>query len=146
MYYEELDIGKKITTRQRIVTPTDIDIFAIMTGAINPLFLEDGFGERLGFKGRIAPGVLTLALAIGLQYATGVFDHLIAFLGIDRLKFLAAVNPSDTIWCEAEVIESKEIHGDRGVVKFRWIVKNQEGRSVLEAEATFMLKKRRPPI
>jgi 3-hydroxybutyryl-CoA dehydratase len=146
MYYEELNIGKKITTRQRVVTPTDIDIFAIMTGAINPLFLEDGFGRNLGFQGRIAPGLLTLALATGLQYATGVFDHLIAFLGIDKLKFLAAVSPSDTIWCEAEVIESKDVRADRGVVKFKWIVKNQEERPVLEAETTFMLRKRQSLI
>ncbi len=141
MYYEELNLGNKIRTRQRVVTPTDIDIFAIMTGAINPLFLEEGFGKKAGFKGRIAPGLLTLALATGLQYAAGVFDDIIAFLGIDKLKFLAAVNPGDTIWCEAEVVERKAIQGARGVITFRWIVKNQDERSVLEAEATFMLKR-----
>jgi 3-hydroxybutyryl-CoA dehydratase len=142
MYYDELNQGDKITTRRRVVTGTDIDTFAIMTGAINPLFLEDGFGKRLGFKGRIAPGILTLALATGLQYATGLFDDIIAFLGIDKLKFLATVNPGDTIWAEAEVIARKEIDGERGIVSFRWLAKNQEERPVLEAETTFMLKRK----
>ena len=146
MYYEELNKGDKITTRERVVTGTDIDTFAIMTGAINPLFLENGFAKKLGFKGRIAPGMLTLALATGLQYATGVFDHLVAFLGVDKLKFLATVNPGDTIWCEAEVIGKKEIHGGRGIVNFKWVVKNQEESPVLEAETIFMLKKRQSPI
>jgi 3-hydroxybutyryl-CoA dehydratase len=142
MHYEELNQGDKITTRRRVVTGTDIDTFAIMTGAINPLFLEDGFGKKLGFKGRIAPGILTLALATGLQYATGLFDDIIAFLGIDKLKFLAIVNPGDTIWAEAEVTAKKEIDGDRGIVNFRWLVKNQEERPVLEAETTFMFKRK----
>lgn len=143
MHYEELNQGDRITTRRRVVTGTDIDTFAIMTGAINPLFLEDGFGKKLGFKGRIAPGILTLALATGLQYATGLFDDIIAFLGIDKLKFLAIVNPGDTIWAEAEVIAKKEIDGERGIVNFRWLVKNQEERPVLEADTTFMLKRKR---
>jgi 3-hydroxybutyryl-CoA dehydratase len=142
MYYEELNQGDKITTRRRVVTGTDIDTFAIMTGAINPLFLEDGFGKRLGFKGRIAPGILTLALATGLQYATGLFDDIIAFLGIDKLRFLATVNPGDTIWAEAEVIAKKEIDGERGIVSFGWLAKNQEERPVLEAETTFMLRRK----
>lgn len=142
MYYEELNQGDKTTTRRRVVTGTDIDTFAIMTGAINPLFLENGFAKKLGFKGRIAPGILTLALATGLQYATGLFDDIIAFLGIDKLKFLATVNPGDTIWAEAEVIAKKEIDGERGIVNFRWLVKNQEERPVLEAETTFMLKRK----
>jgi 3-hydroxybutyryl-CoA dehydratase len=142
MYYEELNQGDKIMTRRRVVTGTDIDTFAIMTGAINPLFLEDGFGKRLGFKGRIAPGILTLALATGLQYATGLFDDIIAFLGIDKLRFLATVNPGDTIWAEAEVIAKKEIDGERGIVSFGWLAKNQEERPVLEAETTFMLRRK----
>ncbi len=143
MYYEELNQGDKITTRRRVVTGTDIDTFAIMTGAINPLFLEDAFAKKLGFKGRIAPGILTLALATGLQYATGLFDDIIAFLGIDKLKFLATVNPGDTIWAEAEVIAKKEIDEERGIVNFRWLVKNQEDKPTLEAETTFMLKRKR---
>ena len=142
MYYEELNRGTKITTRRRVVTGTDIDVFATMTGAVNPLFLDDEFGKKLGFKGRIAPGILTLALATGLQYATGVFDDIIAFLGIDRLKFLAAVSPGDTIWCESEVVETKEVRADRGIVKFRWLIKNQDNAPVLEAETVFMMKKR----
>ncbi len=140
MHYEELNKGDKITTRRRVVTGTDIDVFAIMTGATNPLFLEDGFAKKLGFKGRVAPGILTLALTLGLLYPEGLVDHIIAFLGIDKLKFLGSVNPGDTIWCESEVIEKKGIQGERGIVKFKWVVKNQEARTVLEAETTFMFK------
>ena len=92
-------------SRKRVVTGTDIDNFAVMTGAVNPLFLKDEVGKEVGYKARIAPGALTLSLSIGLQYGSGLFDHLIAFKGIDKLSFLAPVHPGDIIWCEAEVID-----------------------------------------
>ena len=39
MYFEEFSIGQDFKTRSRVVTPTDIDLFAGITGAVNPLFL-----------------------------------------------------------------------------------------------------------
>jgi acyl dehydratase len=42
-----------------------MDIFAALTGATNPLFSNDEFGKKHGFEGRIAPGILILALAVG---------------------------------------------------------------------------------
>ncbi len=97
MYFEESNQGVKFTTRSRVVTGTDVDIFAALTGATNPLFLNEDFGKRQGFRGRIAPGVLILALGVGAQYSMGLFDHTIAFLGIDKLRFSGPVYPGDTI-------------------------------------------------
>ena len=143
MYFEEFSQGDKFTTRSRVVTGTDMDIFAALTGATNPLFLNEEFGKAQGFKGRIAPGVLILALAVGAQYSMGLFDHIVAFLGIDKLRFLSPVYPGDTIKYNVEVIEKRETERKgRGIIVFRWVGENQEGKSVLEAEGTFMVKKR----
>jgi len=143
MYFEEFSQGDKFTTRSRVVTGTDMDIFAALTGATNPLFLNEEFGKAQGFKGRIAPGVLILALAVGAQYSMGLFDHIVAFLGIDKLRFLSPVYPGDTIKYNVEVIEKRETERKgRGIIVFRWVGENQEGKSVLEAEGTFMMKKR----
>jgi acyl dehydratase len=99
--------------------------------------------KKQGFKGRIAPGVLILALGVGAQYSMGLFDHIIAFLGIDKLKFLSPVYPGDTIKYNVEVIEKRETERkERGIIVFRWVGENQEGKSVLEAEGTFMVRKR----
>ncbi|MFC1927682.1 MaoC family dehydratase [Chloroflexota bacterium] len=64
--------------------------------------------KKQGFRGRIAPGVLILALGVGAQYSMGLFDHIIAFLGIDKLRFLGPVYPGDTIKYSVEVIEKRE--------------------------------------
>ncbi len=45
MYFEEFNLGDQFNTRPRVVTATDIDTFAISTGAVNPLFLDDGAHE-----------------------------------------------------------------------------------------------------
>lgn len=90
MHSEDFSQGNRSITRSRVVTGTDMDIFAALTGATNPLFLNEEFGKKQGFKGRIAPGVLILALGVGAQYSMGLLDHIIAFLGIDKLRFLGA--------------------------------------------------------
>lgn len=143
MYFEDFIQGDRFETRPRVVTGTDIDIFAAFTGATNPLFMDEGFGKRLGYKGRIAPGFLTLSLVTGLQYSMGLFDHIIAFLGIDKLRFLTSVNPGDTITCSVEVLEKRVARKqDRGTVTTRWNCHNQEGQLVLELLANFLVRKR----
>ncbi len=143
MYFEEFSQGDRFATRSRVVTGTDVDIFAALTGATNPLFLNEEFGKKQGFKGKIAPGILILALAVGAQYSMGLFDHIIAFLGIDKLRFLSPVYPGDTIRYNVEVIEKRETkRKERGMIVFKWVGENQDGKSVLEAEGTFMMRKR----
>ena len=143
MYFEEFSQGDRFVTRSRVVTGTDMDIFAALTAATNPLFLNEEFGKKQGFKGRIAPGILILALAVGAQYSMGLFDHIIAFLGIDKLRFLSPVYPGDTIKYNVEVIEKRETERkERGIIVFKWVGENQDGKSVLEAEGTFMMRKR----
>jgi acyl dehydratase len=143
MYFEEFSQGDRFTTRSRVVTGTDVDIFAALTGATNPLFLNEEFGRKQGFKGRIAPGILILALAVGGQYSMELFDHIVAFLGIDKLKFLSPVYPGDTIKYNVEVIDKRETEKkERGIIVFKWVGENQDGKSVLEAEGTFMMRKR----
>jgi acyl dehydratase len=90
MYFEESSKGDKFTTRPRVVTGTDMDNFAALTEATNPGFMNEEFGKSRGFKGRIAPGVLILALGVGAQCSIESFDHIIAFLGIDKLRFSGA--------------------------------------------------------
>ncbi len=132
MYFEELNQGDKFSTRPRVVTATDMDTFAISTGAVNPLFLDDKFARAIGLKGRIAPGLLTLSLTVGLVYSLGLFDHLTALLSLN-VNFLAPVNVGDEIKSMVEVIEKKETkQKDRGIVVLKLNCQNQEGKQVLE--------------
>lgn len=141
MYFEDFEEGVKLTTRERTVTETDIELFASLTGALNPLFLSKKFAQELGQKDRIAPGLLTLSLAVGLEYQLGIFDRIHALLGMNA-KFPAPVYPGDRIRCEVEVKEKKEKRDDRGLVKLKSWCKNQDGTIVMEVEKTLLVRKK----
>ena len=143
MYFEEFNQGDKFTTRSRVVTATDIDNFAISTGAVNPLFLDDKFARTKGLNQRIAPGLLTLSLTVGLAYSLGLFDHIIALVNLN-VNFLAPVSAGDTIESTVEVVEKKETkQKDRGVVVFKLNSQNQEGKPVLETPQFVTLLQRK---
>ena len=143
MYFEEFNLGDKFTTRPRMVTATEMDTFAISTGAVNPLFLDDKFARTRGFERRIAPGLLILSLTIGMMYALGLFDHIIALLNLN-VNFLGSVTAGDEIRATAEVVEKRETkQGDRGIVVLKVDCQNQAGKPVLEITRSVSLLQRR---
>jgi acyl dehydratase len=143
MYFEEFSQGDRYNTRPRVVTATDVDSFAISTGADNPLFLDDKFAREMGFNQRIAPGLLTLSLTVGLVYSLGLFDHLVALLNLE-VNFLAPVYPGDEIKGTVEVIDKREAkRGDSGIVMLRLNTLNQKGKQVLDIPRFVCLLKRK---
>ncbi len=145
MYYEDFQLDQAIQTRSRVVTGTDIDLFAGLTGAVNPLFLSDEFAKKRRQKGRLTPGPLLFSLTIGLCYQAGAYDQVVAMAGVKEMKFLLPVHPGDMITATATPIDlhpSKK--DDRGVVVLRHHLVNQNDERVLEADVTYLM--RRKPI
>ncbi|MFN3383407.1 MAG: MaoC/PaaZ C-terminal domain-containing protein, partial [Archaeoglobaceae archaeon] len=68
-------------------------------------------------------------------------DSLIAFYGIDKLRFTNPVFIGDTIKAILEV-EEKEDKGDYGVVAFKITALNQRNETVLVATFKTAVKKR----
>ena len=137
-YFDEFKIGEKFITPSRTVTEADIVNFAGISGDFNQVHTDEEFAKKLPFKGRIAHGLLTLAIASGLTSRL-IEGTAIAFLGQTN-KFLGAVKPGDTITCYVEIADKKEgKKPDRGIVFFKWIVKNQRQEPVMEAEFQLMM-------
>src|ERR1700730_10688837 len=118
MYYEDFAVGSKQTTFGRTVTDADIVIFAGITGASNPLFLDEEHAKKSAFGSRIAPGLLTLSLATGLTYQlpSGPFGE--GFLALIGMTFRAskAVFVGDTLKVLAVVSEKLPPNDGRGRV------------------------------
>ena len=74
-YMQDLEVGEKFSTGRKIVSQTDVEIHCTLSGDDHPLFLIDEFATKVGlnFKGRIVPGILTFAYAVGLMIQTGRF-------------------------------------------------------------------------
>jgi acyl dehydratase len=61
-WYEDCAVGDAFTTGGIVVTESLIQAFAGLSGDFFDLHVDDEFARRLGFKGRVAPGILGLAL------------------------------------------------------------------------------------
>lgn len=142
-FYEDYKAGDKFTTPGRTISKVEIVNFSTLTGADNPLFLDEEFAKRSLYKSIIAPGLLTLAVAQGLWHRAGLHKNMLGLLGINNTRFYVAVKEGDTITVEIEIIELRETRRhDRGVLTSRHTVKNQADEKVAEYEATFLIKRR----
>jgi acyl dehydratase len=143
VYFEDLRVGDRYQTRYRLVTPTDIDLFTSLTGLQAPLFLNEQYARDLGFKTRLTPGLLVLPLALGGLYQLGLLDNIVAWTGLDRVKFIAPVYPHDPVRSIIEVIHKRETKKkERGLVIFKLLAEKESGETVIEGELTFLFRRR----
>ena len=141
MFFEDFELGREYTTYGRTLTDADVVIFASMTGAVNPLLLDEEYAKRTRFGGRIAPGLLTMSTVLGLIYQ-GFFTEGFVALVEARGSFLASVKPGDTISSRVKVSDKKEVGGGRGLVTLSFKAFNQGGRKESEGEFRIMVSTR----
>ncbi len=140
--FEQFKVGDVFECQSRTVTEADTVNFAGVSGDFNPLHTDEGFGKSTPFEGRIAHGVLALAIATGQANQIGIFEGTTVALMMQTVKYTGAVRFGDTIHLELKVAEKKETSKkDRGVVVFDASVLNQQGRSVIEGQWTLMMKR-----
>ncbi|MBI4570179.1 MAG: MaoC family dehydratase N-terminal domain-containing protein [Planctomycetes bacterium] len=142
LYFEDLKVGDKFVSPTRTVTEADIYAFAGLTGDYNLIHVDRHYAEQGPFKQRIAHGLLTLAISTGLGTRLGLFtDTVIAFLGIESLKFTNPVFIGDTIHQVEEVIDVKKTSKPgRGVVTMQTNAVKHDGTVVLESKRSLMVK------
>jgi acyl dehydratase len=143
LHYEGFGIGDRWETLGRTVSEYEILGFVTLTGFTEPLFMDVEYIQRESvFKTRVAPGVLTFALAEGLTLQTGLLHGTgLALMQYD-VRVVAPVLAGDTIRVQIEVIDKHETRKpDRGVVTFRHRVVNQRDEPVMEATVTRMIKR-----
>jgi len=120
------------TSRTRTVTEADIVNFAGLSGDFVELHMSETYAAAGPFGRRIAHGMLVFSIAAGLSVQVNqIQDTVVAFYGIDRLRFTAPVFIGDTIHVVKRVIEKKLKGEGRGVVAFETRVLNQRDELVI---------------
>ncbi|MFQ5916012.1 MAG: MaoC/PaaZ C-terminal domain-containing protein [Nitrospinota bacterium] len=144
-YFEDFAVGDRLETNARTMTEFDVMTFVTLVGYLEPLFIDEGYiREKSGFGDRIAPGLLTTAMADALIAQTGVLHGTgMALLGIRDLQIRAPAKVGDTIRVEVEVTEKRETsRPDRGVVTSRQVVRNQRGEPIVEYVVSRLIRRR----
>ena len=131
--------GEVVTTPSRTVSVSDIEGFAHLTGDENPIHLDDAFAARQLFGGRVAHGLLTLSVTLGLWYRAGLFNEwIVVFLGIDKLRFLRPVRPGESLTSQLKIVHREpSARGDR--VELENTTFNGTGEPVLTFSARLLL-------
>jgi len=127
-HFEDFEVDEKDISRGRTVTETDIVLFAAFTGDWYPLHTDAEFAKKSPFGERIAHGFLSLSVASGLLPLSEM--AIIAFYGMDKVRFIGPVRIGDTIHVEMEVIEKKDRDQHSGVVSFKQTIKNQRKEDI----------------
>jgi len=122
--FDELFIGQT-THYTRQVTERDLQLFAAVSGDVNPLHLDEEFAAESQFGERIAHGMLSgafISAAIALQLPGPGTIYL-----EQSLRFRLPVKLNDTLTVHLEVTEKTD---RRRVVKLVCNIENQNGKRV----------------
>jgi acyl dehydratase len=140
--FEEFGLGDEFVTASRTVSEGDVSQFAGLSGDFNPIHVDEEFAKKTPFKGRVAHGMLSLAIATGLANQSGVFEGTTIALLNMNINFKGVVRFNDTIRLMLKVAEKKETKKpDRGIVTFDFSVLNQNDESVMEGQWVIMLRR-----
>jgi acyl dehydratase len=147
LYFEEFEVGVPHVTARRTITEADVVTFAGVSGDFNPLHTDEEFGKASPAGGRIAHGVLTLAVATGLTNQLAIYEGTTIALTELTVRFTGMVKFGDTVHVVLTPKEKREHKKpDRGIVIFDLDVRNQRGETVLAGSWTTLLRRRSPAV
>ena len=139
--YEEIEVGRTLTTAGITVTEAHVVQFAGLTGDQAWLHLDEEAAAAGPFGRRIAHGLLLLSLTGGLMYAH-TSSWALANYGYDRVRFTAPVFLGDTVRLRVTVDGKERETADRGVVRLGLDLRNQDDTTVLVAQQKVLVAKR----
>ncbi|MEJ1298490.1 MAG: MaoC/PaaZ C-terminal domain-containing protein [Candidatus Sedimenticola sp. (ex Thyasira tokunagai)] len=135
--YQELEIGAT-ATYEKSLTEEDLVLFATTSGDVNPVHLDEAYAADSMFKGRIAHGMWSAGL-ISAALATVLPGPGSIYLG-QSLNFRRPVRLGDRLTVTLKVKEKRD---DKQIVTIDCKVKNQDGRLVVDGEASVIAPKER---
>jgi acyl dehydratase len=143
LYFEDFASAPPITTRGRTVTEADVVTFAGLTGDLTELHTNEEYAKTTRFGRRIVHGALVFCVSVGLATRTNLLeDTLLAFAGLDKLRFVLPVFIGDTVHAVKRVMDRKEMGAAQGTVVFETRVFNQRNELVLVYLDSLLLKRR----
>ncbi|MBS3650998.1 acyl dehydratase [Pseudaminobacter sp. 19-2017] len=137
--FDDLSVGDHFLTSGVTVTESHIVGYAGLSGDLFDVHMDDDFARAQGFPGRIAHGLLGLALADGLKTRSSVRLLGIATLGWNW-SFRAPLFAGDRIHVRLEVSAKRETRrGDRGIATFDLQLLNQNSKVVQDGNTQLMM-------
>lgn len=143
MYLEEFVINASFSTGPRQITEADLITFLDLSLLKNPIFVDDRAAQMAGHPWRILPAPLLISIAMGLCQQRGLFDHMVAVLEFEFVKFQKPSYLGDSVQVQSKVVLARPTRNpQRGLVKLHFELHNQRQESVLEMQAVYLMLRR----
>lgn len=143
--FYRIEEGDAYVTQGRTITDADVMNFAGVSGDFNHIHTDKERMADSTFGGPIVHGMFVLSAATGLVWQHRTVeerDAVVAFYGIDELRFRQPVYVNDTIRVSMEVVETREKTDGpgNGTVRYAMEIKNQDDETVLSCEMISLLE------
>lgn len=143
-YLEDFEIGAIYKHwPAKTVTEADDHMFCLLTMNHHPLHLNDVYAAQSQQGRNVVVGPLVYSLALGMS-VSDVSGKAIANLATEELSHPNPVFHGDTLFAESEVLDVRPSSSkpDRGVVKVRTDVFNQDGVLVATFKRAVLIPRR----
>lgn len=145
LHFEDVTVGMNWETGGIQVTEAHILAFAGLSGDFYDIHMDDEYARGLGYQGRVAHGILGLALADGLKNRAQTQLAAIVSLGW-RWRFTGPIFVGDRLQASVKIASMRATrHADRGIVTLAFALRTQRGDIVQEGENDMTIH-RRPAI
>ena len=143
-YFEDLAPGQVYALGQRTLDRNEIVAFA-QDWDPQPFHLDEEAAAASIYGGLIASGWHTVCVFMRL-FADGLLRRAAALgsPGVDEVRWLRPVRPRDTLEARLEIVEvtPSRSRPDRGSVRIRCLMTNQDDDEVLTMQAILLFRRR----
>jgi acyl dehydratase len=142
-FFEDIVVGDVQTAGPYHVPKDEMVAFARKWDPL-PFHVDEKAARTSIYGGLIASGEYTMAVKQALIHRLGTNEAIIGSMGYDELRYLGPVRPDDRLTLTMECTEKRESRSkpDRGIVKYRVGLSNQDGVVVLSYIDIVLVAKR----
>ncbi|MDP4127057.1 MAG: MaoC/PaaZ C-terminal domain-containing protein [Bacillota bacterium] len=138
-YLEEYNVDDCWVSKGRTITEADLVMFSAFSGDWFPLHTNIEYAAKTPFQQRIAHGMSVLSIATGLlQLEPSV---VVAFYGMDHVRFTNPTFIGDTIYLRGRVVDIQDKGNGCGIVSVQLEIINQKGETVVAAIIKMLVNK-----
>jgi acyl dehydratase len=143
-WFEDFAVGDVHVTQGRTVTETDSMLFAMFSGDMNPIHVDEEFAKANSpFGGRIPQGLAILSIASGLQERLGLFAGTGRGLVDQTIRYRRPVRLGDTIAVRLTVREATDRPDrDWGTLLVGYEIVTSDGTVAIEGTQTILVGNR----
>jgi acyl dehydratase len=143
IYFEDFTPGEVLTLGAHSVTADEIIEYAKKWDP-QPRHIDPEAAKESSFGGLVASGAHIFAISVRLLVTQNPLVAVIAVVGCDKVRFTQAVRPGDVLTSYFECVETRpsRTKADRGIVRNKVTLVNQNGEQVLSYIDTILVFKR----